>query len=151
MMKTLTLLIYLSFSFVGDGGCNSSAQNKREQPGQQVGNAEIVFLKMVCSDDHKCVVIAFCDPALFTKENMTRIAKKVSERFEKRAVVNISIFDNKSLAEGYADGVGNLAEIQRDRRAWYLRTAQKEFLLFLPDTEKPDNYVSINLRALKQK
>ncbi len=64
---------------------------------------------------------------------METVAKILSEQFRSMNVVNVSIFDKKGLAESYAKGTRNMGNLSSERRGWYLRTDEQEFLQYLPD------------------
>lgn len=145
-MKLFILLICLSLSLIGDKTCKS----KKEYPkSERYGNRqelktdaarsfkmEYEILMNSCSKDQNCIVIVFCDPAFFNEEDMKNIVEEFSADFSDKRVVNLSLFDDEDIAKAYAAGTRNLGNLQNERRGWYVRTEDTEFLLFFPDSDR---------------
>ena len=142
-MKTFILLICLCFYGLGEQSCNSKAQNsKSEKPNNNNKNIlsnsetqeqEYEILDIGCTEDERCIVIAYCPPTLFNKEDMEKIVEKLSVQFNEKKLVNVNLFDKRDIAEAYAKGIRDLGGLSNERRGWYFRNDNKEFLLFFPD------------------
>lgn len=155
-MKICILLLCLCFYAGVEKSCKSKAQHSRPENnltnvgtatnGSQTQEPKYEILDVGCTPDEKCVVIAYCDAALFNREDMEKIAEKLSIEFEKKKVVNVNLFDKKDLARAYTKGIPSPRELQYDRRGWYLRTDDREFLLFFPDPARRGKQISIKLK-----
>lgn len=149
----LTCICFFSFSnnYCKDKSWNIKSSipvNNSEQTIEisRKQNPSYEIISTNCSKDKKCVVIVFCPPDSFVKGEMEKIALKFSSEFKDKKVVNINLFDNKDIAESYAKGTRNLGDLQNERRGWYLRTNDKEFLLFFPNSQERNKVESIKLK-----
>lgn len=152
-MKICILMICLCFYGVGEQSCKSKIQDSkseknRNNDGKVLNNVETQepeyeVLKVGCTEDEKCIVIAYCDPTLFNEAGMEKIAEKLSIDFREKKVVNVNLFDERERAKAYAKGTRNLGDLQNERRGWYLRTDDREFLLFFPDPTRQGKPISI--------
>jgi hypothetical protein len=152
-MKITLITICICFYIFADGSCKGQVRepqsnvdpNPRKSvprnSNRQVADYEIISAG--CSQDQKCLVIAFCDPKLFTQEGMERIAWGLSNEFKDKTVVNVNLFDKRDLAKSYAKGTRSLGDLQNERRGWYLRTKDREFLLFSPNPANQGKLISV--------
>ena len=157
-MKISMILICIGLYIGGEGSCESKAQRSTPEGNlvyaESIGNSveyqknqELRYevLKVSCSANENCSVIAFCNPTLFNKDDMKKIARKLSNDFKNKKVVNVHLFDVKGVAESYSKGTRSLGDLQYERRGWYLRTDDREFLLFFPDSNRKEKPISIKL------
>lgn len=153
IIKTYLLLVCLCVYGLGKHSYNGKAQNsgleKHENnaenflSGRKTQRPKYEVLDVGCTKDERCIVIAFCDPAFFSKETMEKIAEKLSIEFRKKKIVNVNLFDKRDIAKAYAKGTRELGGIPRERRGWYFRSSEKEFLLFSPDENNHDELISV--------
>lgn len=130
------------------GGAVSEAfQFENSGPHSELLNSQklVEVLHVGCTDDEKCVVIAFTNDKHFNEADMRKAAEELSEIFEDKNVVNVDIFDRKDLAEAYVKGVRNIGQSAAERRGWYLKMPDREFLLFFPDREREKKQIAVKL------
>lgn len=152
-MKISIILICLCLLGVGERACKSKAQNSRPENHRtdmptvmkesETKEPKYEVLMNSCTEDENCMVIAYCDPDFFNTKDMEKLVEKLSIDFKKKKVVNVNLFDNKDLARAYAKGIPSPRELQYDRRGWYLRTDDREFLLFFPDPARRGKQISV--------
>lgn len=140
-MRVAFFLIFSLLQWVSSESCkrHSSAEpvnvnsiNAVSRDGQKP-NELCEILKSGCNANRKCVVIAYCAPKLFSRQNMTHVMHYFSSEFKNQLVVNVSLFDNLGVASSYVEGTRNLGNLQNERRGWYVRTSEREFLMFFRD------------------
>lgn len=103
------------------------------------------ILDISCTPAAKCVVIAYCSPRHFNLNEMSKLARQLSDRFRSKSVVNVNVFDNRQIADGYAKGNRDIGDMQKERRAWYFRDRTREVFLFFPDHARLLDPISVNL------
>lgn len=143
MIRIIAVFFILSFTSVGDRYCVSRAQTSEcdkkitlSERSASLRKGDFEILKSYCTDDGKCIVIAYSKAETFNRDGMNLIATEISVRYRDSKVVNVSLFDDREMASSYAQGIGDPRELASDRRAWFLKFDGKEFLLFYPDRER---------------
>ena len=146
VVMMLALLTFSSIEIKAQNGSKGKADNSTFAGYRSKDKAEYEVLKVACSKDGNCGVIIYCDPSSFNEKDMTRIGERLSQQFREKIVVNANLFDSRDIARSYANGTRSLGDLQVERRGWYLRTADREFLLFTPDPAKSNEQISIKLK-----
>lgn len=152
-MKTYIICAFI-FLLLSDDACRSRAQvsednrkprslDGRLQKMSEMPDVSYEIIMSNCEPSESCIVIAYCDPIFFNESDMKHISESISRDFKDSSVVNLSLFDKKELAESYAKGTRNLGALQQERRGWYFRQGNKEFLLFYPDSNRRSKPISV--------
>ncbi len=146
-MKTFIVFACLFLLFRADvaSATNFGTLDQAQRNIGRIRGPEFEVLKVKCTKDESCIAFVYCDSKLFNERDMERIGMKLSRRFGNKRVINANLFDDKEIAEAYIKGVRGLGGIQVERRGWYLRFDDREFILFSPDPTNRDSQTAIKL------
>jgi len=144
MQKVRVIIIFLFIFFIAENiGCfaqkqsdTKSAESKENSKQSNATKIPYEVVGTICTEENVCYLIVYLDRKHFNGKDLLELIENATEGFKDKKGLTISFFDDLELAKSFASGKRDGINLSSDRRGWYIRAGNTEFLIFSPCSRK---------------